>query len=151
VDWGTKLERGIAGVLHLRPSHDHVAGDLLERRSLHRRHCQGSTHGSEGRPRQCCRGVERMRVGRRAATFFPTGRVVSVLWGPGAWPGSRWSSARPDARGGRCSQVREGGREQKEERELLEKRRGTSASLYLAKDRLADEVRVRRHTGHGRR
>jgi hypothetical protein len=36
-------------VLDLRPSHDQVAGDLLERRALHRRHCQGSTHGSDGR------------------------------------------------------------------------------------------------------
>ena len=66
--------------------------------------------------------------------IFPTGRVVSVLWGLGAWQGSGWSSARPEARGGRCRQVRERGREQKEARELLEKRRGTSASLYLAKD-----------------
>jgi hypothetical protein len=47
MDWWTKLEGG--GVLHLRPSHDHVAGDLLERRALHRRHCQGSTHGLDGR------------------------------------------------------------------------------------------------------
>jgi hypothetical protein len=49
MDWWTKLEGGIAVVLDLRPSHDHVAGDLLERRALHRRHCQGSTHGSDGR------------------------------------------------------------------------------------------------------
>jgi hypothetical protein len=40
--------------------------------------------------------------------IFPTGRVVSVLWGLGAWQGSRWSSARPEARGGRCRQVRDG-------------------------------------------
>jgi hypothetical protein len=32
--------------------------------------------------------------------IFPTGRVVSVLWGLAAWQGSRWSSARPEARGG---------------------------------------------------
>jgi hypothetical protein len=31
--------------------------------------------------------------------IFPTRRVVSVLWGPGTWQGSRWSSARPEARG----------------------------------------------------
>jgi len=61
MDWWTKLEEGI---MHLRPSHDQVAGDLPERRALHRRHYQGST-------RQCCRGVERIRVSRRAATFFP--------------------------------------------------------------------------------
>jgi hypothetical protein len=40
--------------------------------------------------------------------IFPTGRVVSVLWGLGALQGSRWSSARPEARGGRCTKVREG-------------------------------------------
>jgi hypothetical protein len=49
MDWWTRLAGGIAVVLHLRPSHDHVAGDLLERRALHRRRCQGSTHGSDGR------------------------------------------------------------------------------------------------------
>jgi hypothetical protein len=38
--------------------------------------------------RQCCRGVERIRVSRGAATF-PTGRVVSVLWGRGAWQESK--------------------------------------------------------------
>ena len=32
--------------------------------------------------------------------IFPTGRAVSVLWGLVAWQGSRWSSARPEARGG---------------------------------------------------
>jgi hypothetical protein len=36
---------------------------------------------------------------------------------------------------GRESRGKKGGRE------LMEKRRGTSASLYLVKDRLADEVR----------
>ena len=45
MDWWTKLEEGI---MDLRPSHDQVAGDLLERRALHRRHCRGSTHRSEG-------------------------------------------------------------------------------------------------------
>ena len=37
------MDEAESGVLHLRPSHDQVAGDLLERRALHRRHCQGST------------------------------------------------------------------------------------------------------------
>jgi hypothetical protein len=37
MDRWTKLE-GEGGVLHLRPSHDQAAGDLLERRALHRRH-----------------------------------------------------------------------------------------------------------------
>jgi hypothetical protein len=65
--------------------------------------------------------------------IFPTGRVVSVLWGLVAWQGSKWSLARPEARGGGVGRW-ERGREEKEARELLEKRRGTSASLYLAKD-----------------
>jgi hypothetical protein len=43
MDWWTKLEGGGGEVLHLRPSHDQVAGDLLERRALHWSHCQGST------------------------------------------------------------------------------------------------------------
>ena len=78
MDWWTKLEGG--GVLHLRPSHDQVAGDLLERRALHRRHCQGSTTGQT---------VDETMLPRRRANksqpsrcdIFPTGRVVSVLWG----------------------------------------------------------------------
>jgi hypothetical protein len=49
VDWWTRLEGRGALVLHLRPSRDQATGDLLERRALHRRHCQGSTHGSDGR------------------------------------------------------------------------------------------------------
>jgi len=36
---GRGLEEGVAVVLDLRSSYDHVAGDLLERRALHRRHC----------------------------------------------------------------------------------------------------------------
>jgi hypothetical protein len=66
--------------------------------------------------------------------IFPTGRVVSVLWGLGALAGSKWSSARPEARGGGAGRW-ERGREQKRGRELLEKRRGTSAPLYLVKGR----------------
>jgi hypothetical protein len=49
MDWGTRLEEGIALVLDLKPSHDHVAGDLRERRALRGRHYQGSTPGSDGR------------------------------------------------------------------------------------------------------
>jgi hypothetical protein len=48
--------------------------------------------------------------------IFLTGRVVSLLRGTGAWQGSRWSAARPEARGGRCRKVR-GGWGQKEARE----------------------------------
>ena len=69
-------------VLHLRPSRDQVSGDLLRRRTLHRRHCQGSMHGS----------VDETTQPRRRANdsqpwhydIFSTDRVVSVLWGPRA-------------------------------------------------------------------
>jgi hypothetical protein len=71
MDWWTRLGGGIAAVQDPRSSHSQVAGDLLERRALHRRHCQGSTHGVRRSTRQCCRGVERIRVSRRVATFFP--------------------------------------------------------------------------------
>jgi hypothetical protein len=49
MDRWTRLEGEIAVVRDLRSSHDQVAGDLLERRALHRRHCQGSTHELDGR------------------------------------------------------------------------------------------------------
>jgi hypothetical protein len=111
--------------VHLRPSYNQVAGDLLERRALHRRHYQGSTGQT----------VDEMVLPRRRANksqlsrcdIFPTGRVVSVLT-RGPWQGSKWSSARPEAREGGAGRW-ERGREQKRGRELLEKRRGTSASL----------------------
>jgi hypothetical protein len=82
MDWWTKLK---GGVLHLRPSHDQVAGDLLERQALHRCRCQGSTGQTID---------ERMLPRRRAnksqpsrCDIFPTGRVVSVLWGLGGLAG----------------------------------------------------------------
>src|SRR5271170_2467858 len=84
--------------------------------------------------RQCCRGVERMRVGRRAAAFFPLAASYRFCGdqGPGRGVGGARRGLRHEGGGaGRC----ERGREQKEARELSEKRRGTSASLYLAKDR----------------
>ena len=49
MDRWTRLEGGVAVVLDLRSLRDQVAGDLLERRALHQRYCQGSTHGSVGR------------------------------------------------------------------------------------------------------
>jgi hypothetical protein len=49
MDRWTRLEGGIAVVRDLRSSHDQVAGDLLNRRALHRRHCRGSTYGLGGR------------------------------------------------------------------------------------------------------
>jgi hypothetical protein len=49
MDRWTRLEGGVAAVRDLRLSHDQGAGDLPERQAIHRRHCQGSTHGSDGR------------------------------------------------------------------------------------------------------
>jgi hypothetical protein len=69
-------------VLHLRPSRDQVAGDLLERRALHQRHC-ARADARVRRSRQCCRGVERIRASRSRCGIIPTGRVVSVLLGGG--------------------------------------------------------------------
>jgi hypothetical protein len=71
MDRWTRLEGGIAVVRDLRSSHDQVAGDLLERRGLYRRHCQGVDARVRRSTRQYCRGVERIRVSPRAATLFP--------------------------------------------------------------------------------
>jgi hypothetical protein len=86
MDWRTKLERGGAGVLHLRPSRDQVAGDLSERRTLDQRHC----------PR-----VEEAALPRRRANKSQLLRHFSH------WPcsissvgGSKWSSARSEGRPG---------------------------------------------------
>jgi hypothetical protein len=67
--------------------------------------------------------------------IFLTGRVLSVLWGLGG-PGRGVSGVRRGLR--HEGAVQEGGRgegNKKGGRELLKKRRGTSASLYLVKDR----------------
>src|SRR4051794_14810726 len=70
-----------------------------------------------------------MRVSRRAATFFPLTTSYPFYRGLGAWQGSRWSSARPKAKGG----VQEGerGKGIKERERVVGKARGTSTSLYL--------------------
>jgi hypothetical protein len=80
VDWWTRLEGRGAVVLHLRPSHDQVAGNLLERWVLHRRHAKGQRMGET---------VDETMLPRRRANqsqpsrsdIFSTGRVVSILWG----------------------------------------------------------------------
>jgi hypothetical protein len=56
---------------------------------------------------------------------------------PGRW--SKWSSARPETRGGWCRKVRE--EKGKKKRELLKKWRGMNASLYLADKVGSDAVR----------
>jgi hypothetical protein len=47
--------------------------------------------------------------------IFPTSGLISVLRGPGGPVGSRWSSARPEARrGGRCKNAKGEGRKGRE-------------------------------------
>jgi hypothetical protein len=83
--------------------------------------------------------------------IFPTGRVVSVLWGLGPWQGSWWSSAWPEAGGGPCTKVREG-EVNKRKRESCWKSGGGRVRLYTwRRTGLADEVGSDAHTGHGRR
>ena len=48
MDRWTRLKEGVAVVLHLRSSHDQVAGGLLKCRVLHRRRCDGSTYRWDG-------------------------------------------------------------------------------------------------------
>jgi hypothetical protein len=77
-----------------------------------------------------------MRASRRAAALFPLAALCRFC---GEWgPGQGVSGARRDLRHERAVQEGEEGRGA---RELLEKWRGTRASLYLAKGPgLADEA-----------
>ena len=109
MDRRARLKGGVAVVLHLRSSHGQVAGDLLKRRALHQRHFQGST-------RQCCRGVERIRASRHAVTIFPLTASYRFCGDQGCPAGSRWSSARPEARGWGVQEGEEGKRTKKSER-----------------------------------
>jgi hypothetical protein len=87
------------------------------------------------------RTVETTQPRRRAnesqpwqCDIFSTGRVVSVLWGLRDWQGA----GREQVELGSGLRHEQEGREfrgKKGGRELMEKRRGMSASLYLAKDR----------------
>jgi hypothetical protein len=72
-------------VLHLRPSHDQVARDLLERRALHRRHYQESTGQTVDETMLPRRRANKSQPSR--CDIFLTGRVVSVLWGLGGLTG----------------------------------------------------------------
>src|SRR5438034_5661985 len=99
---------------------------LLERRTFHRRHSQGSTPRVRRSTRQCCRCVERIRVSRGAAAYFPLAASNRFVGTRG--PGRGVSGARRGLR--HEGAVQEGGKgegNKKRGRELLEKRRGTSA------------------------
>jgi hypothetical protein len=84
-----------------------------------------------------------MRASRRAATFFLLAASYRFCADQGAWPGSRWSPARPEARGGRCRQVRQvrEGKGTKGKRESCWKSGGGRVRLYTwRRTGLADEV-----------
>jgi hypothetical protein len=73
--------------------------------------------------------VERMRASRGTATFFHWPRRIGSV-GPGGWQEQvELGSGLRHEQEGRESRGKKGGRE------LMEKRRGMSASLYLAKGR----------------
>jgi hypothetical protein len=82
--------------------------------------------------------VERMRASRGTATFFPLAASYRFCGDRGADREQvELGSGLRHEQEGRESRGTKGGRE------LMEKRRGTSASLYLAKDRAGGE------SGHG--
>ena len=93
MDRWTRLEGGIAVVLHLRSSHNQVAGRFISVIVKGRR--TGQTVNKTMPPR---RRANESRPSR--CDIFPTGCVVSVLRGPGGPTGSQWSSAWSEARGG---------------------------------------------------
>jgi hypothetical protein len=84
MDWWMRLEGRGAVVLHLRPSASLPWVNARVRRPT----------------RQRCQGVERIRVSRRATTFFLLAASYRFCGDYGAWQGSKWSSARPEARVG---------------------------------------------------
>jgi hypothetical protein len=85
-------------VLHLRPPRHQVSSDLLQRWALHRRHYPRVDARAGRSTRQYCRDVERIRVSRRAATFFPLAASYRFCGDQGDQAGSKWSSARTEAR-----------------------------------------------------
>src|SRR2546423_7786561 len=103
MDWWTKLEGEEHESCISGPSRDQVAGVLLERRALHQRHCPRVDARVRRSRRQTCRGVERIRASQSAAAFFPLAASYRFA-------GSKWGSARPEERKGRC-RGKNGGRE----------------------------------------
>jgi hypothetical protein len=60
-------------VLYLRSWHDQVAGDLLKRLALHQRHCQGSTHRSDGQRDSATEALNESRASPSRCDIFPIG------------------------------------------------------------------------------
>jgi len=58
--------------------------------------------------RQRCRGIERIRASQSRCDIFPTGRIVSVLWGGGEGVSGARHGLRHD-REGRCRKVKSAG------------------------------------------
>jgi SH3-like domain-containing protein len=82
---------------HLKPSRDQVTGDLLRTPGASSALLSRIDARVARSTRQYCRGVKRMRVSRRAGAFFSL--AASYRSGKDGGPlGSKWSSARPEAR-----------------------------------------------------
>jgi hypothetical protein len=86
MDRRTRLKGGVAVVRDLRSSHDRVAGDLLDRWGLYRRHCQGRRMGQTADETILPRLQANKSLPSRC-DIIPTGPVVSVLWGLGGLAG----------------------------------------------------------------
>ena len=101
MDRWTRLERGVAAVRDLRLLHDQGAGDLPECQSDSSASLSGVDARVRRSTRQCCRGVERMRVSRRAATFFPLATSYRFCGdrGPGRGVGGARRSLRHEGGG----------------------------------------------------
>src|SRR4051812_16967311 len=101
MDQWMRLEGGIAVVLHLRSSHNHVAGRFIS--VIVKGRCTGRTVDEIMQPRRRANESQSSRC-----DVFPTGCVVSVLRAQGARQGSQRSSAWSEARGGLCRRDEEG-------------------------------------------
>jgi hypothetical protein len=115
--------RRVAEVRHLRPSRDHVSGDL-EIQILSSASSSRSDPQSDGR-QESVAGVSSESKRTVALRYFLTGRVVSFGGGRRyvGEGGARRGLRHDEGRMKRVEGEKNGGRE------LLEKRRGTNASL----------------------
>jgi hypothetical protein len=131
--------RGGTGFLHLRPSRDQVAGELLERRALHQHHCPRVDARFRWSRRQCRRGVERIRASWSRCGTFPTGSIVSVLWGSGGLQGV--SGARHGLRHDRVRRCRKVKRKGRKGRERVARKAAGDECVFIPWRRavLADE------------
>src|SRR4051794_17196650 len=100
MDRWTRYERRVAVVLDLRSSHGQVAGDLLKRRALHRRHwsrVDARAGNRRGNAVKASSEYELAMAQREISHWLA--RIGSVE--------TKWSSAWPEARKGGRRKVRE--------------------------------------------